>query len=45
MLDPEMKRIHAAAGPIGGIDQFADSTNLLGRTDLRAHLRGLFTAA
>ncbi|MFZ0659152.1 MAG: DUF4037 domain-containing protein [Candidatus Binataceae bacterium] len=45
IIDPEMKRIHATAGPIGGIDQFADSTNLLGRTDLRAHLRGLFTAA
>lgn len=44
MIDPEMKRIHGAAGPIGGIDQFADSTNLLGRTDLRAHLRALFTA-
>lgn len=45
MIDPEMKRIHATAGPIGAIDQFADSTNLLGRTDLRAHLRGLFTAS
>jgi hypothetical protein len=44
MIDPEMKRIHATAGPIGAIDQFADSTNLLGRIDLRAHLRGLFTA-
>ncbi len=45
MIDPEMKRIHGAAGPIGGIDQFADSTNLLGRTDLRAYLQGLFIAA
>lgn len=45
MTDPELKQIYAAAGPIGGIDQFADSTNLLGRTELRAHLRRLFTAA
>lgn len=45
MTDRELKRIYAVAGPIGGIDQFCDSTNLLGRTDLRAHLRGLFTAA
>ncbi|MHB8383426.1 MAG: DUF4037 domain-containing protein [Candidatus Binataceae bacterium] len=45
LTDAELKQIYSVAGPIGGIDQFADNTNLLGRTDLRARLRALFTAA
>jgi hypothetical protein len=41
----ELKRIYVAANGIGAIDQFADSTNLLGRADLCTRLRVLFKPA
>ena len=40
-----LRKIYATVGPIGSIDQFADSTNLLMRPDLRSRLRVLFEAA
>jgi hypothetical protein len=43
--DEELIKIYAATGPIGSIDQFADSTNLLMRPDLRAPLRVLYETA
>jgi hypothetical protein len=43
--DPQLRRIYGSVGPIGSIDQFADSTNLLMRSDLRARLRVLFEGA
>jgi Domain of unknown function (DUF4037) len=42
IADGELKRIYVAANGIGAIDQFADSTNLLGRADLCMRLRMLF---
>ncbi len=41
--DPEIARFCTTPGPIGSIDQFADSTNLTDRSDLPARLRALFT--
>jgi uncharacterized protein DUF4037 len=41
----ELKAIYAAANGIGAVDQFVDSTNLLGREDLCARLRVLFKPA
>ena len=43
--DDSLRGIYATAGPIGSIDQFADSTNLLTRPDLRNRLRVLFETA
>lgn len=43
--DETLRRIYATVGPIGSIDQFADSTNLLMRSDLRSRLRVLFETA
>ena len=43
--DESLRMIYAKAGPIGSIDQFADSTNLLMRPDLRTRLRVLFETA
>jgi len=43
--DESLRKIYATVGPIGSIDQFADSTNLLMRPDLRARLRVLFETA
>ena len=40
--DDELKSIYAAANGIGAVDQFVDSTNLLGRADICARLRVLF---
>ena len=40
--DESLRRIYATAGPIGSIDQFADSTDLLMRSDLCARLKVLF---
>jgi hypothetical protein len=40
--DPQLRKIYTSVGPIGSIDQFADSTNLLMRSDLRTRLRVLF---
>ena len=40
--DPQLRKIYESVGPIGSVDQFADSTNLLMRADLRARLRVLF---
>jgi Domain of unknown function (DUF4037) len=40
--DSGFARVCAQTGPIGGIDQFADSTNLTDRSDLCARLRALF---
>lgn len=40
--DDQLRKIYETVGPIGSIDQFADSTNLLMRADLRARLRFLF---
>ena len=45
IADDELKSIYAAANGIGAVDQFADSTNLLGRADLCARLRVLFKPA
>jgi len=42
--DEQMRRIYEKAGPIGSIDQFGDSTNLLMRSDLRVRLRTLYEA-
>ena len=33
--DAQLRKIYESAGPIGSVDQFADSTNLLTRPDLR----------
>lgn len=41
--DRELRPICSSAGLIGGVDQFADSTDLLDRPDLCASLAGLFT--
>jgi len=43
--DESIRKIYATVGPIGSIDQFADCTNLLMRTDLRTRLRVLFETA
>jgi Domain of unknown function (DUF4037) len=43
--DESLRKIYASVGPIGSIDQFADSTNLLMRPDLRNRLRVLFEEA
>jgi Domain of unknown function (DUF4037) len=43
--DESLRRIYSTVGPIGSIDQFADSTNLLMRSDLRNRLRVLFETA
>jgi len=40
--DPDLVHVRETAGLIGGIDQLADSTDLLGRTDLRRRLAILF---
>jgi len=40
--DEGVRRIHAGVGLIGSIDQFADSTDLLGRLELGNRLRALF---
>ncbi|HKF27895.1 MAG TPA: DUF4037 domain-containing protein [Candidatus Binataceae bacterium] len=40
--DPQLRKIYGSVGPIGSVDQFADSTNLLMRSDLRTRLRVLF---
>jgi hypothetical protein len=40
--DPQLRKIYESVGPIGSVDQFADSTNLLMRSDLRTRLRVLF---
>lgn len=40
--DPQLRKIYESVGPIGSIDQFADSTNLLMRADLRTRLRVVF---
>jgi len=40
--DPQLRRIYENVGPIGSVDQFADSTDLLMRSDLRTRLRVLF---
>jgi len=40
--DESLRRIYATAGPIGSNDQFADSTDLLMRSDLWARLKVLF---
>jgi hypothetical protein len=45
IADDELKSIYAAANGIGAVDQFVDSTNLLGRADLCARLRVLFKSA
>ena len=45
IADDELKAIYAAANGIGAVDQFVDSTNLLGRADLRTRLRVLFKPA
>jgi Domain of unknown function (DUF4037) len=41
--DSEIARVCSTAGPIGSIDQFADSTNLTDRSDLSARLRAVYT--
>jgi len=43
--DESLRKIYTTVGPIGSIDQFADSTNLLMRADLRNRVRVLFEAA
>ncbi len=43
--DPQMRKIYDTVGPIGSIDQLADSTNLLMRANLRARLRALYETA
>jgi hypothetical protein len=43
--DESLRKIYATVGPIGSIDQFADNTNLLIRSDLRNRLRVLFETA
>ncbi len=43
--DESLRKIYTTVGPIGSIDQFADSTNLLMRADLRTRLRVLFETA
>ena len=43
--DEQIRQIYKTAGPIGSIDQFADSTNLLMRADLRTRLRVLYETA
>jgi hypothetical protein len=43
--DPQLRKIYRSVGPIGSVDQFADSTNLLMRSDLRTRLRELFEGA
>jgi Domain of unknown function (DUF4037) len=43
--DESLRKIYTTVGPIGSIDQFADSTNLLMRSDLRNRLRMLFEVA
>ena len=45
MRDESLRKIYATVGPIGSIDQFADSTDLLMRSDLRNRLRVLFESA
>jgi hypothetical protein len=40
--DPQLRKIYESVGPIGSVDQFADSTNLVMRSDLRTRLRVLF---
>jgi len=45
IADDELKGIYVAANGIGGVDQFVDSTNLLGRADLCTRLRILFKPA
>jgi hypothetical protein len=40
--DPQLRKIYGSVGPIGSVDQFADSTNLIMRSDLRTRLRVLF---
>ena len=40
--DLRLRTIYESVGPIGSIDQFADSTNLLMRADLRTRLRVLY---
>jgi hypothetical protein len=40
--DDQLRKIYETVGPIGSIDQFADSTDLLMRADLRGRLRHLF---
>ena len=36
--DPQLRKIYESVGPIGSIDQFVDSTNLLMRSQLRTRL-------
>jgi hypothetical protein len=43
--DQQLRRIYDKVGPIGSIDQFGDSTNLLMRSDLRTRLRVLYETA
>jgi len=45
ITDDELKNIYIAANGIGAVDQFVDSTNLLGRADLCMRLRVLFEPA
>jgi hypothetical protein len=40
--DEEIKAIRAAVGPIGSINQFVDSTNVLVRPDLLSALKAIF---
>src|SRR6516165_2951663 len=40
-INPQLRKIFRSVGPIASIDQFADSTNLLMRSDLRTRLRVL----
>jgi hypothetical protein len=42
IADEELKAVYPASNGIGAVDQFIDSTNLLGRADLCARLRILF---
>ena len=39
--DPQLRKIYESVGPIGSVDQFADSANLIMRWD-RTRLRVLF---
>ena len=43
--DQQLHRIYEKVGPVGSINQFADSTNLLMRPDLRTRLAALYEAA
>lgn len=43
--DGQLRGIYKTVGPVGSINQFGDSTNLLTRADLRARLGKLYEAA